>query len=1541
VKPVYNLSCHVFFSWFVAIYFALGSIVAQGTTGCPNADFSLMNFTNWVGRTGSCCPINLPTTGISNGRHTIVTPGVDGQIAALSTVPPGKAQAARLGNAATGAQAEGLSYTFTVGPSNALFMYDFAVVLQDAGHTPTNQPRFELQVRNQFGNVIPCTNYLVVASPNAPGFQSSGNRRWRNWTKVGVDISGQNGNQVTIEARTGDCRLSGHFGYGYIYAECQPMQITIDFCVGDTVATMSAPSGFSNYAWRIQGQTPIISTQQTLTLNNIQPGLTYVCTVTSVMGCNADLTAVLNPVTPVPNFSTTNLCNGAIQFTDLSTVPNSTITTWQWSFGDGSTSTQQNPTHTFTQPGTYNVTLIPSSAAGCNDTIILPVVVPPIISPGFTTGPLCGLVQQFTNTSSISAPGMITGYQWNFGNGQTSTQQNPSVTFAQPGTYNVTLIVTDSNNCTKTLQQPVVVYAIPTAAFTSVATCQQINMPFTNTSTIQGNGALTYQWNFGSGQSVLQNPLHPFPQHGAMPVTLIVTGPGGCSDTLTQSVTVHPAPIPSFTLPGPCGLSQGIVNTSTVPAPGTITQNNWNFGNGQISNLQNPSTNYSAPGTYTVTLSVTTQQGCQASLSQPYTVYSFPVVSFTAPQTCHGNPTPFNSTSNVSGGGGLTNTWYFGNGASSTAQSPAYTYPQHGTYNATLVVSGPGNCVDSVTQVVVVPPTPVANFQLPPVCGLSGTLANTSTVASPGVITQYLWNLGNGQSVQTQNASYNYIGPGLYNVTLTVTTSNQCSSVITQPVQIYSVPNAQFTAPLTCYPLPVPFNNTSTIQNSSIVSWNWSFGDGSTSTQQNPTHVYPTHGTYTATLIATGQGGCQDTLSQTVNAPPTPVAQFVLPPSCGLTNLFTNTSTIAIPGTMVSHQWFFGDGNVSSQTSPTHSYTHPGTYNVGVIVTSDQGCIDTLIQSFTTYSIPNAIFNSPQTCFGLPLNITDNSTIQNSSIVQWQWNMGDGVQYNQQNPTHQYSTFGSYPITLVVTGDGGCTATHTQTVVIPPKPVAGFILPPSCGMFSPFVNSSSVATGSLVQYIWDFGDGSALSFQMNPSHTYSGNGLYPVRLEVVSDQGCRDTLELSYWKYHIPVAQFTVSNHCHKQSAFFQDLSSVISDQIVQWNWQLGDGSGNALSDFAHTYSQPGTYAIKLVVTSSSGCVDSATSNVVVYPLPQPSFSALPVCRGLPSLFLNNSVILSGQIVGYNWNFGSSVLPSQSVSPSPVIPLPGTYPVTLTATSQFGCVDSFTQDVVVWPRPDVDFSALPEIGCQPLLVQFSSLTSISSGYSLAQYSWDLGVGLSSLSSPSMVYTQAGQYGIGLVVTSDKGCDSSIYRANYITVHPKPFAEFTFTPPFPSLVRSEIFIEDMSMGANGWQYFISDGSSYSNPSVFHTFPPDSGYYSIMQVVTNQFGCKDTALKTVFLAPDYTIFIPNSFSPNGDGINEFFCVHGRGITEAKMWVFSRWGEQLAYLENLDPIHKGWNGRRGSELLKQDVYTYRIIVRDIFGEEHEYFGKVNLIK
>ena len=322
------------------------SVFCQNNAGCPNANFSMGNFTNWQGFTGTY-QNPAATPGIVAGRHTIITtPGTDPfTCGGLPMIPPGSSFSARLGNSGTGAQGEQLRYSLTVTPQNSLFIYKYACVLEDPGHPPNAQPVFQMRLLDPNGNQIlgNCGIYTVYAGQAGQNFQTCGGVKWLPWTIVGVNLTAFQGQTVTIEFTTKDCDYSGHFGYGYIVADCMPLVLDLDYCFGANTVTIAGPAGFQSYNWS-SGQNT-----QSITVPAATAAPSYTVTMQSFSNqgnCNVSLTAQAIPTTVANNFTVTQACpwqptqfnsTPTILPTSINGVPlaNGGAASWSWNFGDG------------------------------------------------------------------------------------------------------------------------------------------------------------------------------------------------------------------------------------------------------------------------------------------------------------------------------------------------------------------------------------------------------------------------------------------------------------------------------------------------------------------------------------------------------------------------------------------------------------------------------------------------------------------------------------------------------------------------------------------------------------------------------------------------------------------------------------------------------------------------------------------------------------------------------------------------------------------------------------------------------------------------------------------------------------------------------------------------------------------------------------------------------------------------------------------------------------------------------------------------------
>ncbi|MDH3271076.1 MAG: PKD domain-containing protein [Gemmatimonadota bacterium] len=473
----------------------------------------------------------------------------------------------------------------------------------------------------------------------------------------------------------------------------------------------------------------------------------------------------------------------------------------------------------------------------------------------------------FTDTSTAGA-GPIVSWSWNFGDGNGSSVQHPSHAYSTGGTYTVTLVVTDDRGVTDTLAKSVTVPApnqSPTASFTS--SCTDLTCGFTDASADGDGTILTWSWDFGDGTtSSAQSPSHTYAATGTYSVTLTVTDDDGATDSATNSVSViapNQAPTAAFTWS--CdGLTCSFTNES-IDSDGTIQNSVWAFGDGWSSNAQHPNHTYGDAGSFTVTVTVTDDDGATDSYSETIEVGERPVASFTS--ACTGLDCSFTDTSTDGDGTVVFWAWNFGDGATSFAQNPSHAYSAAGTYTVTLTVDDNEGVTDSHTATVTV----VAANQAP-FAAFSSSCTDLSCAFtdassdSDGTIVSWSWDFGDGNTSTAQNPSHGYGTGGTYTVTLTVTDDDGATDSVGETVSV-TAPNQPPTAGFSssCTDLSCAFTDASADADGAIVSWSWDFGDGTTSGAQNPSHGYGASGTYAVTLTVTDDDGATDVTASSVS----------------------------------------------------------------------------------------------------------------------------------------------------------------------------------------------------------------------------------------------------------------------------------------------------------------------------------------------------------------------------------------------------------------------------------------------------------------------------------------------------------------------------------------------------------------------------------------------------------------------------------------------------------------------------------------------------
>jgi gliding motility-associated-like protein len=366
------------------------SASGQTQSSCPNSNFNLGNFINWEGYYGSFWDPTM-FKGFALTRHTIIQSPVlndPNTCNELNPVPPGEKYSLRLGNESIGAQAEQIRYSVNVTEETSLFIYKYAVVLENPDHSPEEQPSFTIEVADISGNLIDsaCGYYYVYAHKGMPSWHSCGDVVWKDWTPVGIDLTKYIGQTVSIKFTTRDCSENGHFGYAYLSAYCSKLQIVFGYCLNDTVTTVTAPPGFS-YLWA-NGDT----TQSTIIYNPFY-GMIDSCELTSANGCKVTLKGAFEPTIVNADFVYHRNCTGMpTQFYDSSTTNQNIITNWVWDFGDNSSivTNIQNPQHVYASGGSFYATLMAYSTEGCQDTVVKMIEVIPFPEVDFTTSDACG-----------------------------------------------------------------------------------------------------------------------------------------------------------------------------------------------------------------------------------------------------------------------------------------------------------------------------------------------------------------------------------------------------------------------------------------------------------------------------------------------------------------------------------------------------------------------------------------------------------------------------------------------------------------------------------------------------------------------------------------------------------------------------------------------------------------------------------------------------------------------------------------------------------------------------------------------------------------------------------------------------------------------------------------------------------------------------------------------------------------------------------------------------------------------------------------------
>ncbi|HMJ70412.1 MAG TPA: PKD domain-containing protein [Cyclobacteriaceae bacterium] len=1216
-----------------------------------------------------------------------------------------------------------------------------------------------------------------------------------------------------------------------------------------------------------------------------------------------------------------------VKFTDTSTGSPSS---WAWTFGNGNSSPLQNPSAVFSAPGEYEVSLTVSNGGSPKTkTGFIKVYGPPTVDFSFdaTTGcaPLSVNFQDKTSTSS----GSVTNWFWVFGDGGTSQSANPTYIFQQPGSYTVSLKARNQHGCesTKTVE-PAIVVKGPRTAFSpsSIAVCT-LPATFSFEDATTGTGAITYQWNFGDGQtSTAASPVHTYNSAASYNVVLKSRDETGCESSITHKVFAgSEAGVQFTTSPDPVCPGRPVKFTAISTDP--IASYLWTFGNGKTSTQISPATTYEEAGVHQVTLKAQMlNHECASIVTQTVDILQPAVPILAKSIDCSLNLTLISNSkfaTHVE--------WYIDDVL--VSKSIKLISPIHlpGNQTVRLVAFNAAGCDYATEEIVTLIKTPTANFSpdelytcKPDKTPLAGCAPFTVNFVNKSVATfgtTYLWTFGDGSTSTATSPTHVFTTKGTYQVTLKASNIHGCFTTKQTTVKVNNVaPVANFDVDktLACAGEPITFTDNS----QGAEFWCWNFGDGWITDGKLVVHQYATPGTYTVTLTASN--GCNGIATRTnLITIKNPNVSFLAAKACEspfdvqLTNLSSNYDALS---------WDFGDGQTSTDlTISSHHYAAEGQYDLKLIGTNiSTGCTTISLLPLTIQQV-SAQFtvDNEKPCAGIPISFTDES----HAAVKWTWTLGP---YSSRQPNFSAALFtpGNYLATLEVKDSDSCRVEKTIPIeVLNMHSAFSFDATSSCENFTVAFKDQSTGTPSPTSWLWEFGDGQT-SIDRNPQHVYTAQGAYDVNLRISNSEGsCVFTKEDAI-EFQVPVPNFSVekANFCVNEPITFANTS----ERAASFEWFFGDGQTSQLQSPEITYNVPGPYAVTLFATDAYGCeqkiVKPAIVNIVS---PIANFSVDKNTGTCPPFTATFKDLSTPEIAKWQWAFGDGKT-SNLKDPVNIYVTAGNFNVLLEVTDVNGCRGSKeSPQFVNVGGPSGSFGTSIPSSCTNRAVTFDAST-----INTVNMTWDFGDGVvldKVANAVTHLYNSTGAFKPSLILTDANGCKVPAAAPTEVVVRDTTVIETIITPG--CLFRGDALKLAGQTEADdllAWTWTINGITAGVGDDISVTIE-DPGAHEVIGYATNEFGCTTSVSTQIHVQAPIDI-IPDVITPNGDRWNPTFDFPGLDNSKWDISIVNRWGRVVYEETNYAGT---WNGG------DQPAGVYYYILRNALCEGLNYKGYVTVAR
>jgi gliding motility-associated-like protein len=1189
-----------------------------------------------------------------------------------------------------------------------------------------------------------------------------------------------------------------------------------------------------------------------------------------------------------------------INFSDKTVKGTGAVSSWLWDFGDGNTSTQQNPGHTYTKSGKFTVTLVVTDANGCRNSIVKKDFItpnpPPDASFSASDTTSCDVPKTIQFKAATTGSGYT--YLWDFGDGGTATGDSPLHDYNNLGTYTVSLTVTDASGCSGKLRKNEYIFLgkeKPNMLSTKRTGCYPLTVGFTS-GTTPGRFSVTYDWDFGDGGTGTgPTPYHIYTKEGVYTVKVVAKGTNGCTDQVenTNYVTVYKPPTAAFSV------SDSIVCDPTK----RVSFNNnsvggssykWDFGDKTLGSTdQFPTHTFKDSGFYTISLTVTDPNGCSSTLVKKNYIRISPtgaILHAKDYQDCA--PVNAQFTGDKTGIVPITKWhWDFGDGSTSNEQNPGlHVYSDTGIYVVKLTVQTDNGCTAVAVDTAKAGTKPRASFYLSRRVGCLSMLRhekffNTTNATYKIKADKYKWLWDGDLFDQTPSPTLalEYWKPGKHYIKL-VAINKACQDTSEQDSITITGPYARFSYTRSDCPDNVVYFADSSIGDTYRT---YHFGDGDTSNEINPVHVYAKPGVYNPWLVVYGSNGCTDTFS--VGSDPLPVHKdpglmpadhiglmdtihvhppfkdtvYTLGTKSGCAPFLMVLEAEVNDSSRIKVDW--GDGTMDTlpRVKPfkqffRHTYTKKGRFKVTFTGKSYKGCTQTHGIDSVYVSGPHAVMDVSPTsgCVPLKLQLTDNSP-PDSTIMSRQWIIAGN---NTIPDTAKVTTYylltspvvptDGYRITLKITSKGGCSDTVSK-MIYPTGPSADFEIgvTSNCSDLT-YTMNPSVQGHSPYNWKWDFGDGTT-STDVAPVKHYTKNGIFKILLSVSDGSGCTDTVShMVDSRRKAPAAGFitdATGSQCPPLFVNITDTSIPGYFKIVKYDYDFGDGTHSEKRNPSHVYVTPGVYDVSLTITDTNGCTSTMVHKglIVIHgPTGQMTLDSKSGCDPLTVNFSGHST----NATEFSWDLGDGT-PGHGQNVTHVYKYDPNIPYYIPALilhDSFGCVYTLPRKdtIRVFPYPVADFEHSK--ACFGYPTYFTDITQYNDGVG-SQWFWDFGDSSTSTErNPSHIYKKNGYYMVKFVAYSSKGCPDTLIRktkiggvgADFVTTHPT------------GCVSHPVYFKDRSIAdttIESWQWLFGDGDSSRQQNPEHTYNV-KGIYSIKLVVNDVVGCTDTFIKAKFIVGD---------------------------------------------------------------------------------------------